>query len=253
VRDLPGVGANLHDHPTAGVLVRTRSADTYKRAQSIASLLRYLLFRRGPLASNVAEALAFARSGVTGDAAPDVELLFAPVEWRNEGLEKPQVHAFTIAVIGLAPRSRGTVSLRSADPLDAPAIDFAMLGDPGGVDARVMYAGIRLARLVCATEPLAAECVEEMEPGAVATRDADFLAALGSRLQTIYHPAGTCRMGGTGAVCDPTLRVRGVDGLWACDASVMPAVPRGHPHAAVAMVARRGTEMIARATRAAPG
>lgn len=253
VRDLPGVGGNLHDHPTAGVLVRTRSSATYRSAESLRSFARYLVFRRGLLASNVAEALAFARSGVTGDAAPDVELLFAPVEWRNEGLEKPRVHAFTIAVIGLAPRSRGSVTLRSAHPFDAPAIDFAMLSDAGGVDARVMYAGIRLARRVCATAPLAAMCLEEMEPGTAATSDEDFRAALGARLQTIYHPAGTCRMGSTSlAVCDPALRVHGVDGLWVCDASVMPAVPRGHPHAAVAMVAGRGAELIARAVRATP-
>lgn len=249
VRNLAGVGANLQDHPTAGVLVRTRSTATYRNAQSIGSLLRYLVRRRGLLASNVAEALAFARSGVTGDAAPDVELLFAPVEWRKEGLEKPRVHAFTVAVIVLAPRSRGTVTLRSASPFDAPVIDFAMLSDTGGVDARVLYAGIRLARRVCATAPLAAACLEELEPGAAATRDEDFHVALGTRLQTIYHPAGTCQMGASpGAVCDPALRVRGVERLWVCDASVMPTVPRGHPHAAVAMVAGRGAAMIARAT-----
>lgn len=247
VRDLPGVGANLHDHPTAGVLVRTRSTDTYRSAESIGSLLRYLVFRRGLLASNIAEALAFARSGVTADAAPDVELLFAPVEWRDEGLGKPQVHALTIAVIGLAPRSRGSVTLRDADPLRAPAIDLAMLSDAAGIDARVLLAGVRLARRVFATAPLVAECIEEMEPGAAATSDDELRAALGVRLQTIYHPAGTCRMGkGADAVCDPTLRVRGVDRLWVCDASVMPTVPRGHPHAAVVMVARRGAEMIAR-------
>lgn len=248
MRDAKEVGANLQDHPVAGVLMRTRTTDTLKRAESLPNLLRYVLRRRGPLASNVAEALAFARSGVTGDAAPDVELLFAPVEWRGEGLERPRAHAMTIAVIGLAPRSRGTVRLRHADPLAAPAIDFAMLTDPEGVDAKVLYAGVRLARRVAATAPLAAECVEEMEPGAAATSDEAIHAALGERLQTIYHPAGTCRMGSDDdAVCDPELRVRGVESLWVADASVMPAVPRGHPHAVVAMLAGRGGAMIERA------
>ncbi|HVZ48795.1 MAG TPA: GMC family oxidoreductase N-terminal domain-containing protein [Gemmatimonadaceae bacterium] len=245
VRDAPGVGANLQDHPVAGVLIRTRTTNTLKRAESLPNLLRYLLRKGGPLASNVAEAFAFARSGVTGDAAPDVELLFAPVEWRAEGLERPRAHAMTIAVIALAPRSRGSVRLRGADPLAASAIDFGMLTDPDGVDAKVLYAGVRLARRIAATAPLAAECVEEMEPGARATSDEAIHAALGERLQTIYHPAGTCRMGvDARAVCDPRLRVRGVDGLWVCDASVMPTVPCGHPHAVVTMLAARGAAMI---------
>jgi choline dehydrogenase len=245
VRASGGVGANLQDHPSAGVLVRTRSTDTYKRAQSVRELLRYVLRRRGLLASNIAEAAAFARTGVTGGAAPDVELLFAPVEWRNEGLEKPRVHAFTIAVIGLAPRSRGTVRIRSADPLAPPAIDLALLSDPAGVDARVLCEGTRLARRIAQSAPLAAECLEEMEPGVAVTTDEQMLAAIAPRLQTLYHPTSTCAMGGPEAVCDPSLRVRGVDGLWVCDASVMPTVPRGHPHAVVAMIARRGAEMIA--------
>lgn len=244
LRDLPAVGANLQDHPAAAVVVSCHRKDTLKNAESIGNLLRYLLFKRGPLASNAVEALAFTRIG--GDEpAPNLELAIAPFEWRNEGLEPPQVHAFSIAVIGIKPRSRGTLRLASPDPAAKPRIDFALLTDPEGIDRRVMIEGLRLTRRIVATQPLAAESADELLPGPGALSDDDLYEYLAGNIQTLYHPTGTCRMGtDSGSVVTPDLRLRGVEGLWIADASVMPSVPRGHPNAVVAMIANKAAGIL---------
>lgn len=244
--DAPEVGENLQDHPMVPVIFSTRGTDTFKKAESPLSLLRYLLFKRGMLASNAVEAMAFTRSSKAAGDAPDIELLLAPFQWHNQGLEPPQVDAVSLGVAVVAPRSRGSLRLRSANPLDAPRIDLGLLTDAEGRDAAALLAGARLARKIAATQPLSDWAEKEIFPGANINDDAELLARLASEIQTVYHPAGTCRMGSDPrAVTDPQLRVRGVDGLWVADASAMPAVPRGHPNAVVAMLAYRAAEMIA--------
>ena len=241
----PDVGANLQDHPMVGAGFRVRRKDTFAKAETPLNLLRYIFLRNGMLTSNAVEAFAFARTRPDVSSAPDLELLFAPFEWRNEGLEKPQVHAFTLGTIAVAPRSRGRVALKSGDPLVAPAIDFGLLSDPDGEDEAVLLAGFRWIRKIAATQPLAAECVDEFEPGAHVTSARDLRDFINTRLQTVYHPTSTCRMGADDrSVVDAQLRVRGVTGLWVADASVMPTVPRGHPNAVVAMIAHRAAAMI---------
>jgi choline dehydrogenase len=242
--DSPEVGANLQDHPLAGIVFNANRTDTYASAETPVHLLRYLLLRRGMLVSNAVEAFAFTRSR-PDVAAPDLELLFVPFEWRNEGLEPPRIHAFSIASIVVAPRSRGRVTLKSADPLTPPAIDFGLLTDPDGIDEAVLLAGMRLIRKIAAESPLAAACTGEFEPGEQVTSDPDLRAWMNTRIQTVYHPTSTCRMGSDDrSVVDPQLRVRGVNGLWVADASVMPSVPRGHPNAVVAMIANRAAAWI---------
>lgn len=244
VRDSPGVGRELQDHPMVPIVFGTARRDTLKNAESPGSLLRYLLFKRGMLASNIAEAIALIRAGADTHA-PDLELLFAPVEWRQEGLERPKVHAFTIGVIAIAPRSRGRVSLADPDPMRAPAIDPGYLTDADGADASVLLSGIRLARRVASTQPLAPDRASEIDPGEEFTEDAQLLAWTRGKVQSLYHPAGTCRMGSDpGAVVDPRLGFRGIEALWVADASVMPTVPRGHPNAVVAMIAQRAAGWI---------
>jgi choline dehydrogenase-like flavoprotein len=226
-------------------IFRTRGTDTFKKAESPLSLLRYLLFKKGMLASNAVEAFAFTQSNGAAGTPPDVELILAPFEWRNQGLENPQVDAVSLGVAVVAPRSRGSLRLRSANPLDAPLIDFGLLTDPEGKDAAATVFGARLARKLVATSPLAEFVEGEIFPGPELTDDAELLAKLASEIQTVYHPTSTCRMGSDPhAVVDPHLQVRGVEGLWVVDASVMPAVPRGHPNAVVAMIANRAAGMI---------
>jgi len=240
----PEVGAGLQDHPLIALTFGTTRRDTFKTADSLPNLLRYILFKQGPLASNAIEAFSFSRAGV-GEPAPNLELIFGPLEWRNQGLEKPRAHAFTIAPAVVKPRSRGSVTLASADPGIAPKIDLGLLTDPDGYDLETLLAGVNLARKIAATAPLAEFATDELAPGrgcASATQLRDFL---GDNIQTVYHPTSTCRMGtDEAAAVSPSLEVKGVDGLWVADASVMPSVPRGHPNAVVAMIANRAAGLL---------
>ena len=244
VLDAPGVGRNLRDHLANGILVRTRGAETLYSAESLPNLVHWLVRGRGPLTSNVAEAVAFVKTDPALEA-PDLELLFAPVLFEGEGLQKPSAHGFTVASIPLQPRSAGEVRLRSADPLAAPVIDPRYLTDESGGDARVLLHGIRLARRIVATEPLARFVEDELLPGAEAQDDEALSAHLRQRSQTLYHPVGTCRLGvDDGAVVDSELRVRGIECLRVIDASVIPRLPRGHTSWPTVMVAERGADLV---------
>lgn len=243
LHDLPSVGANLHDHPMACPTFGTTRRDTLKSAESPANLLRYVFGRRGALASNIAEAIAFSRSS-PHLPAPDVEFLFAPVEWRGEGLVPPEHHAFTIATILLRPRSRGSVMLRGPGASLAPRIDFALLRDPEGADRSAMIAAIRTARDIAKRQPLAAESSGELAPGEKSLSDETLSAWLDREIQTVYHPGGTCSIG---AVVDSTLAVHGTKSLWVADASVMPSMISGHPYLTAAMIGARAAGFVSQA------
>jgi choline dehydrogenase len=242
--ELPGVGEGLRDHVASGIVVRTRpGVETLTSARSLRNLLRWLALGRGPLTSNVAEAAAFVRSSPSLPA-PDVELLFAPVPFEEEGLKLPTEHGVTLAVVQLQPRSIGSVRIRSANPLAAPAIDPAFLRDPA--DEAPLLWGLRLARRIAAEEPLASSLADEKLPGAEAQDDEALLSHIRERSQTLYHPVASCRMGtDDAAVVDPALRVRGLEGLRVVDASVMPCLPRGHTNWPTVMVAERAADFIA--------
>jgi choline dehydrogenase-like flavoprotein len=144
----------------------------------------------------------------------------------------------------LTPKARGRVWLRSADPADAPHILTNTLSEPEDVEA--MITGFELTREVAGREPLASSIVRELTPGAQVRGRDDIEASLRERVELIYHPVGTCRIGGDdGAVVDPELRVRGLEGLRVCDASVFPVIPGGNTNAPTIAVAERGADLIA--------
>ncbi len=243
--DLPGVGRNLQDHLVAGMVVGCPRPCTLAGAQSVPNLLRYLLLRRGPLTSNVAEALAFVRLEA-GAPAPDLELLFAPAPFVDHGLSAPPGHGLSIGAVLQQPRSQGAVTLRSADPLEAPRIDPAYLSDPGGRDLRLLVEGLKLAREVLRARALAPFVGTPMLPRELALGEAELAAHVRDRGETLYHPVGTCKMGVDAlAVVDPELRVRGVEGLRVVDASVLPRIIRGHTQAPAFLVAERAAELLA--------
>lgn len=243
--DAPEVGENLQDHPILPIVYGTTNTDTLLRAESPRELLRYLLFKRGMLASNGVEGFAFTQVEPGPVDAPDLELMFLPFEMREQFLEPPTRHAFGLGPAVVAPRSRGRVILRSNDPLVPLGIDPALLSDGEGIDARVLFEGVRLSRTIAATSPLAELNTGELRPGADVQSDRHLLDYASTELQTVYHPTSTCRMGSDArSVVDSRLRVRGIEALWIADASVMPAVPRGHPNAVVAMIANRGAAWI---------
>lgn len=240
--DLPGVGQHLQDHPAVAVVVSCRLPVTLAGADSWRELGRYVLFRRGLLASSVGEAVAFVRTRPELPA-PDLELIFAPGPYVDHGTVRLGCHALTLGVVLLQPRSRGTLRLASRDPFAPPRIQPDYLADPE--DLRVLVAGVRLARRLFRTPPLGEHVGTDLEPIAAVRTDDALAAFVREQAETLYHPVGTCRMGtDEQAVVDPELRVRGVAGLRVADASVIPQIPRGHTEAAVLLVAERAADLL---------
>jgi choline dehydrogenase-like flavoprotein len=238
--DLPDVGQGLQDHCMAICLFDAGGKESLYAAESPKQLLRLLLRRRGMLTSNVGEAAAFVRAD--GEAGPpDLEVIFAPVLYVEEGLAPPPSHGFSVAGVVLQPLSRGSVRLRSASPLDPPEIDPAFLTDDA--DVAVLVEGVKLARGIAAGRPLARWLEDERAPGTAVQSDADIAAWIRANAHTIYHPVATCAMG---RVVDSELRVKGLESLRVVDASVMPQLVRGHTHAATTMVAERAADLIRR-------
>lgn len=241
--DLPGVGENLQDHPYLSSIWDVPGGGSLADAESPKALLEFLLRRSGPLTSSVAEALAFVRSK-PGLAQPDLQFHFAPAYFADNGFEEYDGHGITMGPVLVAPRSRGWVRLRSPDPTDKPRILTNSLAEPEDVAALV--AGTRLSRKVAAAAPFASVLGRQLFPGAEIESDDDLIEDLRSRVELLYHPVGTCRMGSGGdAVVDPELRVRGVDGLRVVDASVFPIIPSGNTNAPTIAVAERGADLIA--------
>ncbi|MBV9000904.1 MAG: GMC family oxidoreductase N-terminal domain-containing protein [Solirubrobacterales bacterium] len=239
VHELPGVGLNLQDHPVVTCLVEAVHPTTLYAAETPGNLARYLLLRRGMLTSNAAEAAAFIHSR-PGQPAPDLELIFAPGLFQNEGLTPASAHGLTIMAIALQPHSVGAIRLRSADPLAKPEIDPAYLSDPAGNDLQVLTAGLELARRIVSTPALTQLAGAEIAPGSETLH-----THIRDTAQGLYHPVGTCRMGTDElAVVDHQLRVRGLDGLRVVDASVIPRVPRGHTNLPTMIVADKAADLI---------
>lgn len=246
VADVRGVGENLQDHLMVALVRACDAKVTLRDAESPRSLASYLLRRRGMLTSNVAEAAAFVRSDPSL-AAPDLELLFAPVPFIDHGSVKPESHGTSIAVVLLQPRSRGAIRLSSADPDSAPMIDAGYLSDANGEDLRVLGRGVEIANAIYSSPALRPFTAGWIEPRSAPHTDSQRADFVREQAETLYHPVGTCRMGDdAGAVVDAALRVRGVTGLRVADASVMPLITRGHTGAPTLMIAERAADWIAR-------
>jgi choline dehydrogenase len=236
--DLVDVGQGLQDHPMAISLFNASGKDSLYAAESPRQLLRLLLRRRGMLTSNVGEAAAFVRTDSRAQA-PDLELIFGPVLYVEEGLVPPPAHGFSIAAVCLQPRSRGSVRLRSPDPFEAPDIDPGFLRDRA--DLEVLLAGVNLARRIAAAAPLGRWYAGQRAPAEALAGEDEIAGWVRANAHTIYHPVATCAMG---RVVDAQLRVRGLEGLRIADASVMPNLVRGHTHAATTMIAERAADLI---------
>ena len=267
VRDLPGVGRNLQDHVGVALATRITEPISLMQAESLASIARYAVLRKGPLTSNVTEAAAFVRTR-PGLASPDLELAFAPIgisprqvfagpgAWAKNRLRpivKPDrrtiVHGMIVAPVLATPRSAGTVTLASTDPTEPPRIAPCYLSDPDGEDLGVLIEGIRLARRILEHPALARFTVDELQPD-VAPSDEELTTFVRAHAVTAHHGTGTCRMGvDDGAVVDPELRVRGIEGLRVADASVMPSIVSGHPNAATIMIAEKAADLLTSGVR----
>lgn len=243
VADLPWVGENLQAHPYLSSIWDVPGGGSLADAESPKALLEFLLRRSGPLTSTVAEALAFVRSK-PGLAQPDLQFHFAPAYFADNGFEEYDGHGITMGPVLVAPRSRGWVRLRSADPAAKPRILTNSLAEPEDIAA--LLAGTRLSRKIAAATPFTEVLGRQLFPAAEIEADDDLVEDLRNRVELLYHPVGTCRMGSDeNAVVDPELRVRGVTGLRVVDASVFPIIPSGNTNAPTIAVAERGADLIA--------
>lgn len=228
----PEVGAHLVDHlqvPVIGVPAEP--------GEPAWDLRRYVQTRRGPLSSNLAEAAAFVRLDPAAPG-PDVELLWMPVQFRDHGRSGTGTGS-TVCVVLLRPRSRGRLGLAAAGSGTAPVLDPRYLTDPA--DAETLVAGIRFTLRVLSRLPAGAETLS-LATDASTGEIRDYVTRTA---ETLYHPAGTCRLGRDPAsVVDPRLKVRGVRGLRVADASVMPVLPAAHPNAAIVAIGENAARLI---------
>jgi len=240
---LPAVGTNLQDHPYVAAIWDVTIGGSLADAEKPSALLDFLLRRRGPLTSTVAEAFLF--TGPDGGAGPHpVQFHLAPAYFADNGFEEYDGHAITIGPVLVAPRSRGELTLASADPAAKPTIVGSHLTERADIDALVW--GIGKARELAASSPLAGALGREIYPGSAVGGDDEAVADdVRRRVELLYHPTGTCRMGGdTDSVVDPELRVRGVEGLRVADASVMPTITRGNTNAPTMMIGEKAADLI---------
>ncbi|HTW37526.1 MAG TPA: choline dehydrogenase [Steroidobacteraceae bacterium] len=239
------VGANLQDHLDFCTLNKCTRPITYDFTprQELGVALRYLLTRSGPGVSNIAEAGGFVRTRLARDERPDVQLHFVPAQLDDHGRHRLPGHGFTVHACVLRPLSRGRLRLRSANPADRPLIEPRYLSEPADLD--VLLEGIGISREIIAARPFEGYRGAEVFPGEGRGTRADLTEMVRRKAETIYHPAGTCRMGNDAAsVVDPQLRVRGVEGLRVVDAAVMPRLIGGNTNAPTIMIAERAAELL---------
>ena len=238
VHDLPGVGENLQDHLDVCTLVHCHDDVTYDGLNEVLAGVRYLFTRKGPAASNIAEAGAFIASSEATDDRPDIQLHFIPAFLDDHGRNTLPGNGMTIHACALRPEARGTIRLKSADPLAAPAIQPDYLSRD--YDRRLMLECARISRRIFAQKAFAKYVGAEVYPGAERTTDDELLDFIRRKAETVYHPVGTCKMGkDVMSVVDPELNVRGVEGLAVVDASVMPTLVSGNTNAPTIMIAEK--------------
>lgn len=251
IHDAPEVGGNYQDHVGVPVTRHLKGAKgLFGQDKGLAALkngIDYFIFRRGLLTSNILDAGACVDTD--GDGRPDVQYNFAPFAPGAPGKPPLETHAVQIHPMTMRPKSRGRLGLRSKDPSDQPKFLANALDAPEDLDT--LRCGVRLAREIFAQAPLKDIVGAEIWPGpdvstAVGSNNLD--DAIRKQARTIYHPAGTCRMGPTpSAVVDLELRVNGIEGLRVADCSVMPKLVSGNTNAPTMMIADRAADAILRA------
>jgi len=255
VAALPAVGGGLQDHLCVSYFYRSRVSTLNDELAPFLgkarAALRYALRRDGPLSMSVNQAGAFVRSRPEL-ARPNLHIYFNPASYSTPTtsgqtrrlLNPDPFPGFLMSFNTCRPTSRGSVHLRSADPLASPVIAPNSLSTPQ--DVADVYEGARVLRRLSAAKPLAAMIDSELKPGANVCSDAQVLEDFRRRAGSVFHPCGTCAMGPDEArsVVDPRLRVHGVAHLRVIDASIFPSVTSGNINAPTLMVAEKAADLI---------
>jgi choline dehydrogenase-like flavoprotein len=244
--DKPAVGSDLQDHIDYVAGYET-GGDTFHgmslkgQWRGFMALLEWRKHKSGWLTSPLAEAGGFAKTR-PDVAIPDVQFHFVPAVLEDHGRTKVRVHGFSCHVCVLRPESRGTVRLQSARMADVPLIDPQFLADDR--DVETLLAGVKLTRRICEAPPLSGHNGTERHTRGVED-DATLIKTIRNRADTVYHPVGTARMGSDAdSVVDPQLRVRGVEGLYIADASIMPRLISGNTNAPSQMIGERAADFV---------
>jgi choline dehydrogenase len=244
--DLPGVGANLNDHPDIVVQHRClQPVSLYginRGATKLLTGIRWFIKHDGLASSNHFEAGGFIRSR-PGVDFPDLQLTFMPLAIQPGTVSDVGSHSYQVHIDLMRPRSTGHVKLRSGEPNAPPSLLFNYLQDPQ--DREDLRTSVRLTREILAQPALAPFRGAELSPGPNAQSDSEIDAFVRQGVETCYHPVGTCRMGiGADCVVDEQCRVYGIDGLRVVDASIMPAIVSGNTNAPTIMIAEKASDLI---------
>jgi len=246
---LPGVGRNLHDHCDLDIIYELneyQSMDRFERVRPATAKagLEYLAFRKGPLASTVVEGGAFSY-GNPDEATPDLQFHFLPAAGVEAGVGGVRTgYGVTLNSYFVRPRSRGSVRLRSRNPLDAPLIDPNFLADDHDVEMSIE--GVRQSRELMSQPSMVRHIkAEHLAGGAALETKDDYVRFVRAHGRTSYHPVGSCAMGvGDDAVVSSTLEVYGLTGLRVVDASVMPQIVSSNTQAPTVMIAEKAADLI---------
>ena len=244
--DLPGVGRNLQDHVVTSVIYRTHEDIGLDNAETLANILRYLVFKRGPFTTTVCEAGAFLRSR-PDLPQPDLQFHFIPAALTDHGFDSATDHGLNFGPTLIKPKSRGNITLASPDPLAAPKIVANYLAHPD--DVVVLKEGIRHSLRLADTRAFKDVLDRRIWPEPDVIDDPGLEDFIRRRAETLYHPACSCAMGPATSsletVVDARLKVHGIEGLRVADASIMPELIGGNTNAPTMMIAEKAAEMIA--------
>ena len=247
---LNGVGQNFQDHVEVPVIAFCRPGKPFgyygqdKGLKMVKNALQYMMFGSGMVTANVVEGHCFANSG-TGASRADLQMQFLPLVYLDL-LDRGFIHKAggTINTCVTRPFSRGEIRLRSSNPMDMPIVEPNYLQDQRDIDATL--SGVSMAREIMASKAFSPYLGKEEMPGPAITSREDLHNYLRDYGKTVYHPAGTCRMGtDREAVVTPDLKVRGIEGLRVVDNSIMPTLTSGNTNAPAIMIGEKASDIIA--------
>lgn len=240
--DLPGVGQHLMDHIQTPLAYHCKAPVSLAGKEAPDQIQLYQSERMGLLTSNLGESGGFVKLNPAAPA-PELQYHFGPDWFIRHGFETPAGHGFTILAGLVGTKSVGELTLLSSDPFAPPAIDFACLEEAEDVD--VLLQGVKLGRRIAAAAPFEPYRGAEFLPGERVSNDDDLVHFIREFATTIYHPAGSCKMGRDPlAVVDERLRVHGIRGLRIADASIMPRIINANTNAPCSMIGEKAAAMI---------